>query len=383
MLNEFLARSFIEQLKSCTDYDINIMNKSGIVLSSSDPNRIGKFHEVAYRMVQENIDIMEVTDDSDFLGVKPGINMTFFYRKKLAGIVGITGPVDTVRTVAPVIKKLIELLMEREFGKSASTYHSNAKEQLLNYLLYLDVEPEDLHKVNELFDSLGYRRDLPRIPVVLSVQNSFQQQLPSKAKELLPLSVQDILLSDDKGHLVLFLSYPESLDGFFENYRFYIGDYLKNLLSWCRVHSIRIQVNVGPMQINPANYKYSYEKALWLEETVKRSENVGVYFYEHIGEYLKSKLPLIELHKIFEIFSVGYSPKFSQQLTCHMDVLHENNYNFQQSSNQLFIHKNTLAFRLDKIREQLGADPIQNLKDRELVEYLCYYLHQATLHQSI
>ena len=185
MLNEFLARSFIEQLKSCTDYDINIMNKSGIVLSSSDPNRIGKFHEVAYRMVQENIDIMEVTDDSDFLGVKPGINMTFFYRKKLAGIVGITGPVDTVRTVAPVIKKLIELLMEREFGKSASTYHSNAKEQLLNYLLYLDVEPEDLHKVNELFDSLGYRRDLPRIPVVLSVQNSFQQQLPSKALSLI------------------------------------------------------------------------------------------------------------------------------------------------------------------------------------------------------
>ena len=137
------------------------------------------------------------------------------------------------------------------------------------------------------------------------------------------------------------------------------------------------------MQLNPVNYKYGYEKTLWLKDNIKKINSGSVYFYEHIGEYLRSQLPLIELHKIFEVFQASYPPQFFEQLLSHMDVLYENNYNFQQSSKQLFIHKNTLAFRLDKIRERLGADPIQNLKDRELVEYMCYYFHQVALHQTI
>lgn len=384
MLNEFLAQSIIEQLGECTDYNVNIINKSGFVLASSDPNRIGTFHEIAYKMVQENIDVIEVDDDSDLLGVRPGINMMFYYRRRPVGILGITGKGETIRALASVIRKSVELMVECELGKNALLYRKNARERLLNYLLYADVIPEEAAKVCELFDSLGYRRELPRIPLLLSVRGSLgPQQLLEQSRSYLPLSSQDILTQDHDGRLVLFLSYTESLDGFFDHYRFYIGEFLKDFLSWCRTLSLTYYVHVGPMQTNPVHYKFGYEKTLWLKENIKKASCGGIYFYEHIGEYLRSQLPLIELHKIFEVFSSHYSSRFSEQLVSHMDVLYENNYNFQQSSSQLFIHKNTLAFRLDKIREQLGADPIQNMKDRELVEYLCYYLHQAKLHQSI
>lgn len=384
MLNESLANYFIEQLGECTDYCINIINKSGFVLASSDPNRVGKFHEVAYKMIQEKIDVMEVKDESEFLGVKPGINMIFHYRKKPVGIIGVTGNVEGMRSIAPVIRKSVEVMLECELGKTALLYRKNAREQLLNHLLYLDIDQENSSQINHLFDHLGYKKDLPRIPLLLSIHGSINpEHLLEKAKGLLPISSQDILSLDNKGQLVLFLSYPESLDGFFEEYRFYIGNYLKDFLAWCRSYSLSFVVCVGPMQLNPVNYKYGYEKTLWLKDNIKKINSGSVYFYEHIGEYLRSQLPLIELHKIFEVFQASYPPQFFEQLLSHMDVLYENNYNFQQSSKQLFIHKNTLAFRLDKIRERLGADPIQNLKDRELVEYMCYYFHQVALHQTI
>lgn len=93
MLNEALARSFIEQLGECTDYSIHIINKSGFVLASSDPNGTGMFHEIAFKMVQENIPTVEVDNDRKFLGVKPGIHMLFYYHKKPAGIIAISGAV--------------------------------------------------------------------------------------------------------------------------------------------------------------------------------------------------------------------------------------------------------------------------------------------------
>lgn len=384
MLNELLAQSIVDQLGACTDYNVNIINKSGYILASSDPNRIGKFHEIAYRMVQENIELMEVENNQELLGVKPGINMMFYYHRRPAGIVGITGKVETIRLIAPIIRKSVELMLECELGKNIVSDQKSEKERLLNYLLYVDFPSRDIPKVLQLFDRLGYRRNLPRIPLLLSVTGNINpEQLLKKAKQLLPLSVQDILTLNHDGQLILFLSYTESLDGFFENYRFYIGDYLKKFLLWCRSINLSFCIHVGPMQINPCSYKFGYEKTIWLKENIQEQSSCGVYFYEHIGEYFRSQLPLIELHQIFDVFSSSYSSDFTQRLMSHMEALHENNYNFQQSSNQLFIHKNTLAFRLDKIREQLGADPIQNLKDRELVEYLCYYLHQLATHQIV
>lgn len=384
MLNESLASYFIEQLGECTDYSINIINKSGFVLASSDPDRVGKFHEVAYKMIQEKIDVMEVREESDFLGVRPGINMIFYHRKKPVGIIGVTGNVETMRSIAPVIRKSVEVMLECELRKTALLYRKSAREQLLNYLLYLDIDQENLSEIYNLFDHLGYRKELPRIPLLLSLHTDMHpEHLLERAKELLPLSSQDILSLDHKGQLILFLSYSESLDGFFEEYRFYIGNFFKEFLTWCRSHSFPFMIYAGPMQVNPVNYKYGYEKTLWLKENIKKADPGGVYFYEHVGEYLKSHLPLTELHNIFEAFQMNYPPQFFEQLLINMDVLYENNYNFQQSSKQLFIHKNTLAFRLDKIRERLGADPIRNLKDRELIEYMCYYFHQVALHQTI
>ena len=383
MLNETLARSLIEQLGECTDYCIHLINKAGYIVASSDPKRVGAFHETAFRMLQEIIPVLDVGKQGARFGAEPGSNLLFCCQKKPVGVISICGDAEAIRPVAPVIRKSVELMLECELGKMHRLHGKTTREQLIHDLLYCSMEPEKQAEVLEFFDSLGYRRELPRFPVVFSVRSQLTpEQLLETCKELLPLSAQDLLGVDRKGHLVLLLSYPEPLDGFFERYRFYVETAVKEFCTWCSCRSLPVCVFVGPMQVNPASYQYGYEKALWLKENRKEPECGIVYFYDCVGEYLKSLLPLRELHQIFEAFSACYSKEFTKLLMEHMDVLQQNNYNFQQSSQQLYIHKNTLAFRLNKIREQLGADPIQNLKDRELVEYLCYYLQQAARRQN-
>ena len=48
MLENSLAEKLIEQVTKYTSYNVNIMNERGVIIASRNPERIGKFHEVAW-----------------------------------------------------------------------------------------------------------------------------------------------------------------------------------------------------------------------------------------------------------------------------------------------------------------------------------------------
>ena len=52
MLENSLAEKLIEQVTKYTSYNVNIMNEQGVIIASRNPERIGKFHEVAWQIGQ-------------------------------------------------------------------------------------------------------------------------------------------------------------------------------------------------------------------------------------------------------------------------------------------------------------------------------------------
>ena len=46
MIEPEMARRFIEQVTQYTEYNINIMDESGVIIASRDPKRVGTYHEV-------------------------------------------------------------------------------------------------------------------------------------------------------------------------------------------------------------------------------------------------------------------------------------------------------------------------------------------------
>ena len=57
-----------------------------------------------------------------------------------------------------------------------------------------------------------------------------------------------------------------------------------------------------------------------------------------------------------------------------MGALQKANYNLSAAGEMMHVHKNTLSYRLDKLRELLHLDPLGNSKDREFCNYFYYYL---------
>ena len=66
-LNEALAKRFLQKIGRYTDYNVNIMDVNGnIIAASRNVERIGTFHEVAYRMVEGNVESMVICKENEY-----------------------------------------------------------------------------------------------------------------------------------------------------------------------------------------------------------------------------------------------------------------------------------------------------------------------------
>ena len=108
MISKELARRFIERVSKHTDYNINIMDENGIIIASRDPDRIGNYHEIAYRIVHGSEDIMDTTG-MRYPGVLPGINMVIEMDRHREGVVGVTGDPDEIRPIAMIVKMALDV----------------------------------------------------------------------------------------------------------------------------------------------------------------------------------------------------------------------------------------------------------------------------------
>ena len=83
----------------------------------------------------------------------------------------------------------------------------------------------------------------------------------------------------------------------------------------------------------------------------------------------------------------AYSDVFSGVLEgCEIDgdefatvigALLESNFNLVHASAALYMHKNTLVYKLNKIKRALQIDPVNSRADRDLCRYLNYYLRSV------
>lgn len=375
MLDVRLAEKIIDRLAECTDYNINIMDERGTIVASRDKSRVGTFHEVAFEIVSKKLDSKEVEAEDTFLGTKAGINMALEYKRDIIGVLGLTGKIGEIRPVIIVIKKMVETMLEYEAQKEDALKRRTDRERFINCLLYEDINKRELYQMAQ---PLGYS-DITRIPILISFEDDVDP------KEMLKKiyggaegrSREDIFVINRDGKILIFKSYQEPIDGFFENYKYIIGDYLGRFLCHVTENEIEYKICVGSLQANMAHYKFGYQHCLWLEKAISFSRR-SLFFYDYLDEYLKHQLPFLELHKVFDVFAEKYSSKFKKMYTEHIGALYKNNYSMQESSKHLYIHKNTLAFRLDKIKNQLGLNPMQNARDRELVNYFYYYLKEES-----
>lgn len=370
MIKINLAKKFIEEVTQYTEYNINIMNEQGVIIASGDSSRVGTFHEVAFYIVTGTEDYVVTTTENDYPNVKPGINMVISIDGRREGVVGITGEPEEIKAVALITKMAIEAMLKYENQQEEIRRRRDKKEHFTNLLIH--VEHPDPRELRSVAKQLNYSENIIRIPILCKTEDvkpeSFLEMLKSSPRH----KREDISAVVNENHVLIFKTMEAQNGKLFANYKYIIGDYLSNSLKWLRQQEKHCRFFIGSFQESFTQYYYAYKHCTWLEE--KSLSGTAVFFYDHTGSYVRSAIPMNELQWMFGSYEQELSDEFKQSFLEIAGSLIKTNYNLVAASKELFVHKNTLLYRYNKIKDIFNINPIEFSQDRFFMEALYCYL---------
>ena len=374
-----LAQQLITKLSEHLDYNINIMDDQGTIIASRDPQRIGNFHEGAYLLVRDNQDIELVEEDKELPeGMRPGVNLPITYDGAVIGVVGITGHPGEVKNLAYAIKTSVETMVEYEYYKEAMVRRQDTKNQFFSRLLYEHVQ--DVRELDDFAGKLGYNADMLRVPILYQLSSHDQnlEVLQAVKKSSLHDKQHMTYITVDKDLLIF---KPLQLDGkgIFSHFREEVEEYIRDTLE----HISRAGLSrpescyVGTYQNQLGQFQEAYRHTLWLMSHTRRKGTQGFkvhFFCDHVMNYFFEAIPSTYFSHVFSFIDHSLDRSTKRMLMSTIEALRQNNMSIKAASEELQIHRNTISFRMEKIRDLLGLDPMNKSSDLNLIIMLVEYL---------
>ncbi len=145
-ISHTLAQQIVNTIKDVCSYDINFINPSGTIIASTNSARIGTFHEIGRKAAATGTTI-EVAESDNFTGTRQGINMPLYHEDNLLAVIGITGSPEKVRKYAFLAQRITSLLIREQELSQYSQHQADKKHFVISSLLHGDAQnPEYLLK---------------------------------------------------------------------------------------------------------------------------------------------------------------------------------------------------------------------------------------------
>lgn len=371
MLDSVLAQKLVKRIMKQLGYNVNIMNENGIIIASGDSNRIGHFHEIAYKIINERLDIVSVAqNDSYYIGVKPGINMPIYYGNKIIGVVGITGEPEKIKDFSYIVRLAVETMVEHELYKQQIQNRYYAKNVLLHSLIY--ENPVDEPKIQRLAANIGYEEKYPRIPIlVCTMKTEISAQIINIIKTSPKHTKQDMTLDMGDGRILILKTL--SVDSV-TSYKVIIKKYLNAFLDSILMQDAGSNVFIGTPKFYYRDYRKGFEHALWLQ-TQNFTGNERIHFFiDHAASFLRQKIEKEVLEEVFDVYKDKINYLNKDVFISTIKALIQNGMNINKASKTAGIHRNTMNFRLLKIKNILDLDPVNNVNDIDFLLFLMHYI---------
>ncbi|MGN1385000.1 MAG: CdaR family transcriptional regulator [Bacillus sp. (in: firmicutes)] len=347
MLTEELANEIVTQTMVRLNRNINIMNEHGMIIASGDYKRISHTHFGAIEVLRtgESLIINE-NNMHKWKGAKPGINLPIIFQMKTIGVIGITGNPSDIMEFGELVKMITEMMIQQAFLSEQTEWKKRLKEQIFEELLSNSIRYETINKKLHL---LSFKLEAP-----------FQVALIDLGQK--QLKRNDFLQTIERS-----FSEQQALIGFVNATRlFLLTTNLTEQRLIEKLHDIHrilafknpfIQIGVGLPVTEQQKIQYSYADAITaLKHSSKERPIV--------------KFSTIETKALIDLLDVRTKKQFcyrvlNQLSEKHIETLEQfihYNLNIEKCSRGMYIHRNSLIYRLKQIKENTDYDP-QNVND--------------------
>lgn len=330
------AQYIVDTVKSVCGKDINYIDARGIIIASTDHSRVDSFHEIGYQVVTQG-DTKEVSGDESFWGVQKGVNLPVFYHGKVIAAVGISGDVEEARKYAALAQKITTILLrERELEARGSQKRSKIS-YMLRMLLRQDIT--DYTELKAFFKENGIRESGKYRMAFVNVRSDvFAEGMTNPVLRVFE-KISPWYIYEYPGEYVLLLKESDT------------GKAIRLLQELTRVHEAEITAGMGMLK-ELSHISQSWQEARMAQRSVQGRK--GFCLYEELGFEML-------LGNVSEKVKTQYIAKILQGLASEdiqiLKVYYSQDMSLQKTCELLNMHKNTLQYRLNRIREICGYDP--------------------------
>lgn len=334
-------QSLVYRIKDILDCDAGITDSGGMVVASTRADEIGIFHD----------DVLDFINTSDTYLENEKISLIKVNDHGTVDFIAYTyGPEETRKRAMELIGLSIEnakLYYEEKYDKN-----SFVKNILLGNILPGDISLRA--------KELRVKDDSRRIIYSIHTEKSRDIHAYNIIKSLFPNDSKDfvILLDDQNTVLVKELRDKEEKDDIYRKARIIIDTLNTELMVKA---SVGIGTEVDRLRDISRSFKDA-QTALTIGNIFDTDKTIVDYNHLGIGRLIY-QLPTT-LCKLFlnEVFKDGVYELIDPETMITIQRFFENNLNVSETSRQLFVHRNTLVYRLDKIQKLTGMD-LRNFDD--------------------
>lgn len=350
------SQQIAERIGAILHRNVNIMNADGVIVASTDSTRIHTLHQAAKELIERNIPEMDVYSGDHLTGSREGINLPLRINGQTAGVIGVTGNPNELRDVGLVIMEMAEILFTEIFRDQKHNESHRNQRHYLETLLY--GEPSILTE-----DFLNYGKsigvDAAKIKSVAVLSTPTERQWGSS------ISAYDFLLEHLRGHLGVtafahYLHVGEKLILFLNlNAEEYLLKQLNCALRETQEHWTAVLFcGVCGENYSPTGLRETYAKAEMAFQLACSDHRTEVCRYEDlILELLLSRLDRETKETFLNRIWRQAVPAELEELMGFLEIYFECEGSIQRIAERLFIHKNTVQYKIHKIVELTEYDP--------------------------
>lgn len=385
-LTKGLAQKIVENTNDATGKNIIVTDSEGYIIGDGNMGLIDMPSEVAFDVIQKEKSIrITPSSKSNYDYAEEGIYFPVEYDKNILGVVGIQGNVKKVKGFRKLVENIIKLILDKESEDRTYISEHRIKESLYHDLLSGKIDEKILEERIQIYDieKEKLRGVIIVYPQSREVKIKAQSRVLSK-NEIINLYKQHIFNNDDiiipQGDIVIIIKSYSSL-----NKKDMIGEEIKEIFNKkCRIQPI---IGIGNIYSKLEKLHLSYkeaQKAITVGKILNQIKDKRIFYFKDLGidtlityikvqdmkKFLKDNFDYNNVQEIFE-------DKYETGKTIHNYYL--NHMNISKTADGLYIHRNTLSYRMKKIKEKTGFNPKSSkdlltlLRGYQFYLYLKYY----------
>ena len=319
-ISQKTARQIVEAVKDVCGYDINFIRPDGIIEASTDPARVGTFHEVG-QMAARTGKTLEVSADDPLSGTRRGINLPFVFRGETVAVIGISGDPEEVRKFATLAQKITFLLLrEREINLESRNRQAEDA-----YVIRALTQGEAISSsyLRYFLIARGLSETALCRTVVIRLSSRWNPANLSMITEKVQILEEDAYQKSVPVYQELASSFPEGLF-------------------------------VGAGSREPLRQQQrSYESAVLAARTAEKSRTFFACYDDLDLAMLLAGIPEGIRERYRDKVVSHLSDREREMLTAYF----AHGCRLKETAESLFVHKNTLQYQLDGIYKATGYNP--------------------------